>query len=82
MHMALDATNLNLESVKAHYTVMERGLSGDSDSNDSPCGELNMIAFSNPCRLDSTLAPEGYIIVHAYGAGNEPHFIWDLGRNR
>ena len=77
LHVALDATNLNLESLEAHYTVMERGLSGDSGGNDSPCGELNMIAVSNPCRLDSTLAPEGYIIVHAYGAGNEPYFIWE-----
>jgi phytoene dehydrogenase-like protein len=77
LHVALDAENLDLESLEAHYTVMDRGLSGESDGIDGPCGELNMIAVSNPCRLDSTLAPEGYIIVHAYGAGNEPYFLWE-----
>ena len=77
LHVALDATDLDLESLEAHYTVMDRGLSGDSEGTDGPCGELNMIAVSNPCRLDSTLAPEGYIIVHAYGAGNEPYFLWE-----
>ena len=41
-----------------------------------------MIAVSNPCVLDPTLAPEGYIVIHAYGAGNEPYEIWDqLRRN-
>ncbi len=82
LHVALDATNLNLDALEAHYTVMDRGLSGHDDGIDGPCGELNMIAVSNPCRLDSTLAPEGYIIVHAYGAGNEPYFLWEgLDRN-
>jgi phytoene dehydrogenase-like protein len=36
-----------------------------------------MIAVSNPCVIDQTLAPEGYIVVHAYGAGNEPYHIWE-----
>ena len=40
------------------------------------------IAVSNPCVLDETLAPDGYIVVHAYGAGNEPYDYWkDLDRN-
>jgi len=59
---------------------MDRGLAGDGsvtdDYADSACGELNMIAVSNPCVLDRTLAPDGYIVVHAYGAGNEPYDIW------
>ena len=80
LHVALDATNLDLNKLEAHYTVMDRGLEGDSASidgvADGPCGELNMIAVSNPCVLDKTLAPEGYIVVHAYGAGNEPSCIW------
>lgn len=84
LHIALDATGLDLDSMEAHYTVMARGLSGDIDvsanananTNDGPCGELNMIAVSNPCVIDRTLAPEGYIVVHAYGAGNEPYDIW------
>ena len=36
-----------------------------------------MIAVSNPCVIDPTLAPEGYMIVHAYGAGNEPYALWE-----
>jgi phytoene dehydrogenase-like protein len=41
-----------------------------------------MIAVSNPCVIDRTLAPEGFMIVHAYGAGNEPYNVWEgLKRN-
>jgi len=78
LHLALDAKDLDLDTMEAHYTVMARGLSGDInyEENDGPCGELNMIAVSNPCVIDRTLAPEGYIVVHAYGAGNEPYDIW------
>ena len=76
LHVALDAKDLNLDELEPHYTVMDRGLEGDSEIiegvKDSACGELNMIAVSNPCVLDRTLAPDGYIVVHAYGAGNEP----------
>jgi len=80
LHVALDAKDLDLNKLEAHYTVMDRGLEGDSSLidgiADGPCGELNMIAVSNPCVLDRTLAPEGYIVVHAYGAGNEPYELW------
>ena len=80
LHVALDAKDLDLDSLHPHYTVMDRGLEGDSTVingvADGPCGELNMIAVSNPCVIDKTLAPEGYIVVHAYGAGNEPSDIW------
>jgi phytoene dehydrogenase-like protein len=81
LHIAIDATGLDLDKMEAHYTVMDRGLSGDgskiSGVPDGPCGELNMIAVSNPCVIDRTLAPEGYMIVHAYGAGNEPYHVWE-----
>jgi phytoene dehydrogenase-like protein len=80
LHLALNATGLDLDQLEAHYTVMDRGLSGDgtvvNGVLDGPCGELNMIAVSNPCVLDRGLAPEGYIVVHAYGAGNEPYEVW------
>jgi len=79
LHIALDATGLDLDSLEAHYTVMDRGLSGDNKLQDvdGPCGELNMIAFSNPCVIDRSLAPEGYVVIHAYGAGNEPYHRWE-----
>lgn len=80
LHLALNATGLDLQSLEPHYTVMDRGLEGDGKVidgvKDDSSGELNMIAVSNPCVLDNTLAPEGFIIMHAYGAGNEPFEIW------
>ena len=87
LHLALNATGLDLQKLAAHYTVMDRSLSGDpsiviNGVVDGPCGMCNMIAVSNPCVLDPTLAPEGYIVLHAYGAGNEPYEIWEgLQRN-
>ncbi|KAL7549428.1 hypothetical protein ACHAWF_012692 [Thalassiosira exigua] len=81
LHVALDANDLDLDDLEPHYTVMDRGLEGDDTIvdgvDDGPCGEINMIAVSNPCVLDRTLAPEGYIVVHAYGAGNEPYDVWN-----
>ena len=82
LHIALNATGLNLQKLAAHYTVMDRSLSGDpsivvNGVVDGPCGISNMIAVSNPCVLDPSLAPEGYIVIHAYGAGNEPYEIWE-----
>lgn len=81
LHIAIDSSGLDLDEMEAHYTVMDRGLGGDSSTvsgvKDGPCGELNMIAVSNPCVIDKTLAPEGYMIVHAYGAGNEPYHVWE-----
>jgi phytoene dehydrogenase-like protein len=76
LHLALKADGLDLSKMEAHYTVMDRSLAGDNSANDGPCGELNMIAVSNPCVIDDTLAPDGYIVVHAYGAGNEPYEVW------
>jgi phytoene dehydrogenase-like protein len=81
LHLAINATGLDLSSMEAHYTVMDRSLAGDGTVTngvpDGPCGELNMIAVSNPCVIDNTLAPAGYMVLHAYGAGNEPFEIWD-----
>ena len=81
LHLAIDATGLDKSKLEAHYTVMDRSLSGDGSSvngiTDGPCGETNMIAVSNPCVIDPTLAPEGYMVLHAYGAGNEPYEIWE-----
>jgi phytoene dehydrogenase-like protein len=82
LHIAIDAKGLNIDEMEAHYTVMDRSLAGDGSPSDGPCGELNMIAVSNPCVIDKSLAPEGFMIIHAYGAGNEPFAIWEgLKRN-
>lgn len=82
LHVALDAKNLNLKGMHAHYTVMDRGITSNDETGDGPCGELNMIAVSNPCAIDGTLAPDGFIVVHAYAAGNECYDLWEgLDRN-
>lgn len=75
LHLAIKADGLDLSEMEAHYTVMDRSLSGNGPE-DGPCGELNMIAVSNPCVIDKSFAPEGYIVLHAYGAGNEPYELW------
>jgi len=87
LHLALNSTGLDLDKMHAHYTVMDRGLSGDDDAvfnknRDGPCGECNMIAVSNPCVLDDSLAPKGYIVIHAYAAGNEPYEIWESFKHK
>jgi len=86
LHVAINSTGLDLSQMEAHYTVMDRGLSGDANIvingvPDGPCGELNMIAVSNPCVIDPTLAPDGHMVLHAYGAGNEPYDVWKKYRN-
>jgi phytoene dehydrogenase-like protein len=66
--------------MEAHYTVMDRSLAGNCDVvdgvPDGPCGELNMIAVSNPCVIDKSLAPENHMVIHAYFAANEPYELW------
>lgn len=76
LHLAIRSDGLNLDDMEAHYTVMDRSLFGDGTERDGPCGELNMIAVSNPCVIDRSLAPDGYIVLHAYGAANEAYKIW------
>lgn len=86
LHLAINSTGLDMNSMEAHYTVMDRSLAGDGSVvngvTDGPCGELNMIAVSNPCVIDKSLAPEGFMIVHAYAAANEPSQLWQgIDRN-
>ncbi|KAH8047955.1 all-trans-retinol 13,14-reductase [Aureococcus anophagefferens] len=35
-----------------------------------------VVVVSVPSKLDPSLAPEGYHVIHAYGAGNEPYEPW------
>lgn len=80
LHVAIDSKGLDVSKMEAHYTVMDRSLAGNGGVvdgvPDGPCGELNMIAVSNPCVIDKSLAPENYMIVHAYFAANEPYELW------
>ena len=70
LHLGLNSKGLDLGKLQAHYTVMDQGLG-------SPCADRNMVAVSNPCRLDDTLTDKkDRIVVHAYSAGNEPYENW------
>lgn len=77
LHLGLNAQGLDLNSKEAHYTVMMKGLSGQGAD---VCSDRNMVAVSNPCRLDRSLVQDStgnHIAVHAYGAGNEPFELWE-----
>jgi hypothetical protein len=85
LHLAINATGLDLSNIEAPYTVMDRALAGDgtliNGVPDGPCGESNMIAVSNPCVIiDKTLAPAGDMVLHPYGAGNLGWSRSTLGR--
>ena len=41
----------------------------------------NVIVVSCPSLLDPSLAPEGYHVIHAYTAGNEPYEVWEKFEN-
>lgn len=81
LHLAIDTTGLTMDGLEAHYTVMDRSLAGSPGLSvngvpDGPCAEANMIAVSNPCILDPSLAPPNRMLLHAYGAANEPYELW------
>lgn len=68
LHVGLDAAGLDLASLEPHYTAMA--------SWDAVTAEQNMVAISNPALLDPGLCPPGKLVLHLYGAGNEPFDIW------
>lgn len=80
LHLGLDSTGLNQQEMLPHYTVMAQGLHTPHD----PCGDRNMVAVSNPSVLDQGLVTQGGLavprdramVVHAYGAANEPYDDW------
>nr|ATQ36024.1 prolycopene isomerase-like2 [Petalonia fascia] len=68
MHLHLGIEGPLPPGTDPHYTVINRW-------NDT-LGEQNMIAVSLPTLLDSSLAPPGHHIIHAYAAANEPYELW------
>lgn len=69
LHLGLDAKGLDLSELEPHYTSMI----GWEDVT----AEQNMVAISNPALLDPSLCPPGKLVLHLYGAGNEPFDIWE-----
>ncbi|CAM9806742.1 unnamed protein product [Pylaiella littoralis] len=69
MHLHLGIEGSLPPGTDPHYTVVNRW-------NDT-LGEQNMMAVSIPTLLDSSLAPPGHHIIHAYAAANEPYERWE-----
>eukprot|EP00931_Biecheleriopsis_adriatica_P116944 TRINITY_DN92520_c0_g1_i1.p1 TRINITY_DN92520_c0_g1~~TRINITY_DN92520_c0_g1_i1.p1 ORF type:complete len:633 (-),score=130.26 TRINITY_DN92520_c0_g1_i1:4-1869(-) len=72
LHVGLDAEGLDLSKLEPHYTSMA--------SWEDVTAEQNMVAISNPALLDSSLCPPGKLVLHLYGAGNEPFDIWEAAQ--
>lgn len=68
LHLGIDAAGIDLSKLEPHYTAMQSW--GDVTA------EQNMVAISNPALLDPSLCPPGKLVLHLYGAGNEPYDIW------
>jgi phytoene dehydrogenase-like protein len=68
LHIGFRADGID-PSVNPHYTVVNEW--------DRVDGQRNMICVSFPTMLSPSLAPEGYHIIHAYCAGNEPYEKWE-----
>jgi len=69
LHLGVKA-DLIPEDAPAQWTVVK-----DWDLGIDAPG--NVVVVSCPSKLDKTLAPDGYHVIHAYGAGNEPYEDWE-----
>jgi len=68
LHLGVEA-NLIPDDAPAQWTVVR-----DWDLGIDAPG--NVVVVSCPSKLDPSLAPPGYHVIHAYGAGNEPYEAW------
>jgi len=70
MHLHLGIKAEGLESLPPQWTIVN-----DWDVPIDAPG--NIIVVSMPSKLDPSLAPDGYHVIHAYTAGNEPFHVWE-----
>jgi len=72
LHLAVRADKIAsyLESIPPQWTVVS-----DWDGPIDAPGKV--VVVSMPTLMDPTLAPEGYHVIHAYAAGNEPYEVWE-----
>ena len=70
MHLHLGIRAEGLDELPPQWTVVN-----DWDVGIDAPG--NVIVVSMPSKLDPGLAPPGYHVIHAYGAGNEPWAPWE-----
>jgi phytoene dehydrogenase-like protein len=69
VHLGVPASAIP-EDAPPQWTVVGPTWDGPIDA----AGKV--VVVSVPSKLDPSLAPEGYHVIHAYGAGNEPFDIW------
>ncbi|KAL7517019.1 hypothetical protein ACHAWX_001978, partial [Stephanocyclus meneghinianus] len=69
MHLHLGIPAEGLENLDCHHSV----LNFDQDIT----AEQNLVIVSIPTVFDSTLAPEGYHVIHAYTAASEDFGDWE-----
>lgn len=68
-HLGIDATHIRSD-LACHYIVVndwEKGITTPQ----------NIVVISIPSVLDSSLAPSGKHVIHAYTPGNEPYHFWE-----
>lgn len=68
LHIGIDATDLPAD-LDCHHLIVN-----DWEDLEAP---QNVCIISIPSVFDSSLAPPGKAVIHAYTAGNEPWEIWE-----
>ena len=69
VHLGVPASAIP-EDAPPQWTVVGPSWDGPIDKSGK------VVVVSVPSKLDPSLAPEGYHVIHAYGAGNEPYDLW------
>eukprot|EP00980_Cylindrotheca_fusiformis_P019091 scaffold6440_cov124-Cylindrotheca_fusiformis.AAC.5 len=70
LHVGFRATREELEQLQAHYMYIDDWAKGID-------GEDNAVLVSIPSVHDTTLAPEGYGVLHAYTPATEDYARWE-----
>mmetsp|Transcript_19298 Transcript_19298/g.29783 ORF Transcript_19298/g.29783 Transcript_19298/m.29783 type:complete len:638 (+) Transcript_19298:97-2010(+) len=69
MHLHLGIPSDGLNNLECHYSVL--------NMDDDIMAKQNLVIISIPTVFDSSLAPDGYHIVHAYTAASENFDEWE-----
>lgn len=69
MHLHLGISSIGLENLEMHHSVLNFDL--------DVTAEQNLVIISIPTIADSSLAPKGYHVVHAYTAASENFSDWE-----
>ena len=68
LHLGIDAQGIRPD-LACHYIVV-------NDWSEGVTAPQNVVLISIPSVLDSSLAPPGKHVIHAYTPGNEPYDFW------